>query len=146
MLTPDARAATIGYRFFVVFDTRCCMGKAPAQEAIFAKRIGQALARARTAAAMTQEQVSEALDVNTETISRFERGYTLPPLGRLFELATLYGVEPETLVAGGETRSLDPAKDITSMIERLRSEDREFVREWVAAMCARLAPSANQNQ
>jgi transcriptional regulator with XRE-family HTH domain len=120
------------------------MRKAATQEEIFAKRIGQALARARNAAAMTQEEVSEALSVNTETISRFERGYTLPPLGRLFELATLYGVEAETLVAGGETRSLEPARDITSLLEGLRAEDREFVREWVAAMCARLSRSTSE--
>src|SRR5471032_2622696 len=117
------------------------MGKAGAQEEIFAKRIGKALARARSAAAMTQEDVSEKLNVNTETISRFERGYTLPPLGRLFELATLYGVEPEALVAGGEARSLEPATDITFLMDGLRAEDREFVREWVAAMCARLSRS-----
>lgn len=115
------------------------MEKAATREAIFAKRIGQALARARDAAAMTQEEVSGALNVNTETISRFERGHTLPPLGRLFELATLYGVGPETLVAGGEARSLDPATDITALLEGLRTEDREFVRNWVAAMCARLS-------
>lgn len=115
------------------------MGRTAAQEAIFAKRIGQALARARNAAGMTQEQASEALGVNTETISRFERGYTLPPLGRLFELANLYGVQPEVLVAGGATRSLEPASDIANLINGLSGDDREFVRDWVAAMCARLA-------
>jgi transcriptional regulator with XRE-family HTH domain len=115
------------------------MARTGAQQAIFAKRIGQALAQARTAAAMTQEQASEALEVNTETISRFERGYTLPPLGRLFELANLYGVQPEVLVAGGAARSLDPASDIANLISGLSSDDREFVRDWVAAMCARLS-------
>lgn len=97
------------------------------------------------AVALTQEEVSEKLNVNTETISRFERGYTLPPLGRLFELATLYGVEPETLVAGGKARSLEPVTDITSLMAGFRAEDREFVREWVAAMCARLSRSANES-
>lgn len=120
------------------------MEKGATREEIFAKRIGQALAQARNAAAMTQEEVSEALDVNTETISRFERGYTLPPLGRLFELATLYGVEPETLVGGGEARSLNPASDIAALMDGLSEADREFVREWVAAMCVRLTRPANE--
>ncbi|WP_144161526.1 helix-turn-helix domain-containing protein [Paraburkholderia sp. BCC1885] len=120
------------------------MGIGATREEIFAKRIGQALALARGAAAMTQEDVSEALDVNTETISRFERGHTLPPLSRLFELATLYGVEPETLVAGGATRSLEPATDITVLMGGLSDEDREFVREWVVAMCARLSRSPSE--
>jgi transcriptional regulator with XRE-family HTH domain len=126
-------------RFFVASDTRCCMARARTQEEIFANRIGQALARARSAAALTQEEVAENLDVNTETISRFERGHTLPPLARLFELAALYHVQPEELVAGGATRSLDPASDIASLINGLSDDDREFVREWVAAMCARLS-------
>ncbi|WP_261528065.1 helix-turn-helix domain-containing protein [Burkholderia multivorans] len=115
------------------------MGTSAAQEAAFAKRIGQALARARLKADMTQEQASEALGVNTETISRFERGYTAPPLFRLFELASLYGVSPEELIAGGEGRSLDPARDISALISNLSHGDQEFVREWVAAMCERLA-------
>ncbi|MFM0205701.1 helix-turn-helix domain-containing protein [Paraburkholderia fungorum] len=115
------------------------MERAAAREEIFAKRIGQALAAARNAASLTQEQVSAALDVNTETISRFERGHTLPPLGRLFELASLYGVLPETLVAGGAGRSLDPGLDVSLLINDLSEEDREFVRSWVAAMCARLS-------
>ena len=109
------------------------------REEAFAKRIGQALARARIDADMTQEQVSEALGVNTETISRFERGHTAPPLFRLFELAEVYGVPPETLIAGGEGRSLDPARDVTALMGNLSHGDREFVREWVAAMCERLA-------
>jgi transcriptional regulator with XRE-family HTH domain len=114
------------------------MSVSEAQEEAFAKRIGQALARARLDAELTQEQVSEALGVNTETISRFERGHTAPPLFRLFELASLYEVPPEVLIAGGEGRSLDPASDITALIGKLSHGDREFVREWVAAMCERL--------
>lgn len=115
------------------------MGASVTQEAAFAKRIGQALARARMDAEMTQEQVSEAMGVNTETISRFERGHTAPPLFRLFELASLYGVPPETLIAGGAGRSLDPARDVSALIGTLSHDDQEFVREWVAAMCERLA-------
>lgn len=115
------------------------MRASASQEEAFAKRIGQALARARLDADMTQEEVSEALGVNTETISRFERGHTAPPLFRLFELAEVYGVPPETLIAGGEGRALDPARDISALMGNLSHGDREFVREWVAAMCERLA-------
>jgi transcriptional regulator with XRE-family HTH domain len=115
------------------------MAWAADREEIYAKRIGHALTEARKAAAMTQELVSEKLGVNTETISRFERGHTLPPLGRLFELASLYGVLPETLVAGGAGRSLDPGLDVSLLINELPEDDREFIRNWVAAMCARLS-------
>jgi transcriptional regulator with XRE-family HTH domain len=122
------------------------MGRAAAREEIFAKRIGQALATARNAASMTQEEVSEKLGVNTETISRFERGHTLPPLGRLFELASLYGVLPETLVAGGAGRSLDPGLDVSFLINELPEDDREFVRNWVAAMCVHLSRAKKERR
>ena len=112
------------------------------QEELFAKRIGRALAQARSDSGMTQEHAAELLGVNTETVSRFERGHTLPPLGRLFELANLYDVAPETLIAGGAERSLHPASDIAAMMSELSDSDREFVREWVAAMCKRLSARA----
>lgn len=109
------------------------------QERICLKRIGDALARARLERRMTQEEVSEKLGVNPETIGRFERGHTAPPLLRLFELATLYGVPPESLIAGGGGRALDPAGDISSLLANLPPMDREFIRQWVSAMCVHLA-------
>lgn len=110
-----------------------------AQEKVFLKRIGDALAYARLERRLTQEEVSEKLGVNPETISRFERGHTAPPLFRLFELANLYGVPPESLIAGGGGRSLDPARDISSLLANLPANDREFIRQWVSAMCVHLA-------
>jgi len=88
---------------------------------------------------MTQEEVSEQLGVNPETIGRFERGHTAPPLFRLFELAKLYGVPPESLIAGGSGRSLEPADEISSLLANLAPADREFIRQWVSAMCVQLA-------
>ncbi|HVW52681.1 MAG TPA: helix-turn-helix transcriptional regulator [Trinickia sp.] len=109
------------------------------QERLYLKRIGDALARARLERRMTQDEVSEKLGVNPETISRFERGHTAPPLRRLFELATLYGVPPESLIAGGGRRSLDPEGEISSLMAKLAPADREFVRQWVSAMCLHLS-------
>lgn len=109
------------------------------QEKVFLKRIGDALAHARLERRMTQEEVSEKLGVNPETIGRFERGHTAPPLFRLFELATLYGVPPESLIAGGGGRTLDPADEISSLLAHLPPHDREFIRQWVSAMCVHLS-------
>lgn len=109
------------------------------QERICLKRIGDALSHARLERRMTQEEVAEKLGVNPETIGRFERGHTAPPLLRLFELATLYGVPPESLIAGGGGRSSDPAHDISSLLANLPPNDREFIRQWVSAMCVHLS-------
>jgi ribosome-binding protein aMBF1 (putative translation factor) len=51
-----------------------------------ANRLGKAIASERTARELTQEQLAEMLGVEQETISRFERGTTLPPLPRLIQL------------------------------------------------------------
>jgi transcriptional regulator with XRE-family HTH domain len=109
------------------------------QERLCLKRIGDALARARLERRMTQDEVAEKLGVNPETISRFERGHTAPPLLRLFELASLYGVAPESLIAGGGGRSHHPARDIASLLDNLAPNDLEFVRQWVSAMCVHLS-------
>lgn len=56
-----------------------------------AKTIGQAIARWRTAHVMTQEELAVALDVDPMTVSRFERGVSLPSLLTLQQIATVFG-------------------------------------------------------
>lgn len=56
-----------------------------------AKTIGQAIARWRTAHGMTQEELAVALDVDPMTVSRFERGVSLPSLLTFQQIATVFG-------------------------------------------------------
>lgn len=109
------------------------------QENMFAKRIGRALAKQRLAGDMTQEKVAELIGVEQETISRFERGATLPPLLRLIDLADLFNVPLDTLVRAGSARPLDQAIDIAASLNGLNEENRGWVREWVVAMCQKLS-------
>lgn len=112
------------------------------QEGLFAKRLGRSLAQQRAAADLTQEQVAERIGVEQETISRFERGATIPPLIRLVDLADLYSVPLDALVRAGSTRSLDQANDIAAWLEELSDEDREWVRNWVVDVCQKLSKRA----
>lgn len=109
------------------------------QEGLFAKRLGRALAKQRSAVSLTQEQVAERIGVEQETISRFERGATIPPLLRLIDLADLYNVPLDMLVRAGSARVLDQANDITVSLKKLPEEDREWVHNWAVEMCDRLA-------
>jgi transcriptional regulator with XRE-family HTH domain len=109
------------------------------QEGKFAKRIGQALAKQRIARKLTQEQVAEMIGVEQETISRFERGATLPPLLRLIDLAEIFDVPLDALVRAGSTRSIDQAIDMAAALNMLNEDDRVWVRDWVTAICAKLA-------
>ena len=52
-----------------------------------ALKMGRAIAVRRQQRQLTQAELAEAIRVEQETISRFERGATLPPLGRLSDIA-----------------------------------------------------------
>lgn len=109
------------------------------QDIELAKQIGRTLAKLRVDRGLTQEQVAVSLDVEPETISRFERGTVLAPLGRLMEMAELYQVPIEQVVRAGSTRPVDQANEITSLLTRLSGNDRAWVVGWVVEVCERLA-------
>lgn len=108
------------------------------QENQFAKRIGKAIAKQRLTKGFTQEKVAELIGVEQETISRFERGATIPPLLRLIDLAELFDIPLDALVRAGSDRSMDQAIDIAGLLSNLSEEDRAWVRDWVSELCIRL--------
>lgn len=105
----------------------------------FSKRLGRSIADHRRARGLTQEQVALRLGVEQETISRFERGATLPPLSRLLDLTDILGVSLDQVLAGGPARQVDQANDIAARMSVLNEEDREWVRRWVVDLCQRLS-------
>lgn len=60
--------------------------------------IGSKLQKARTGAAMTQEQVAEALGVSRQTVSNWENGKTYPDIKSVVTLSGLYGVSLDHLL------------------------------------------------
>ena len=67
----------------------------------------------RTAKNMTQEQVAEVLHVNTQTVSRWECGTTLPDALTLPVIAKLYGAEAAegfTIQYGGSMNAKNAAE------------------------------------
>lgn len=111
----------------------------PRQDLDFAKMVGKTIAAQRLAKGLTQEQVAIALDVETESISRFERGAVLPPLTRLVELADVFEVPLEYLIRRGSTRTLDQAMEIADSLGRLSPDDRTWVTTWVHEVCTKLS-------
>jgi transcriptional regulator with XRE-family HTH domain len=57
------------------------------------KQLGTRIAQLRKRAQITQAELAERVDVATETISRLERGATLPSLARLQAVARALGLE-----------------------------------------------------
>ncbi len=76
--------------------------------------------------------------VEPETVSRFERGETLPSLVRLAEMAEVYEVPLEAFVRGTSASPLDQSNEIAAELNGFSRDDRDFVRKWVTEMCAKL--------
>jgi DNA-binding XRE family transcriptional regulator len=62
--------------------------------------LGPRIAARRKALNLTQNDLAERLHVETETISRFERGHSLPSLRRLALLAEVLDTEIGALLTG----------------------------------------------
>ena len=80
------------------------------------KEIGGLLAQLRSEKQMTQRQVAESLCVSTQAVSRWERGVGCPDVSLLPELARIYGVGVERLLAG----SLSPAAPDGGNMKRVK--------------------------
>lgn len=108
-------------------------------EAKFARNLGRALAKARTEAGLTQEEVANRLGVEPQTISRLERGANWPTLPRLIAFANLYAVPIITLLGHAPSRAHELAGKLNEQLDDLEEEDRIWALKTMAELCTRLA-------
>ncbi|WP_434666212.1 helix-turn-helix transcriptional regulator [Paraburkholderia sp. A3BS-1L] len=115
-------------------------------EAKFAKMLGRALAKARTQSALTQEEVANRLGVDTQTISRQERGANWPTLPRLIAFANLYGVSVTTLLTPPSPHAPDLTDNLNEQLKKLNAEDRAWALHLMSEVCAKLAKPRAQRK
>lgn len=108
------------------------------KEKRLALRMGRAIAVRRQQRQFTQAELAEKIEVEQETISRFERGATLPPLGRLADIADALSCPLEDLLRSGSPRPEDKAQGIAKMLKGLTDPDKQLVNEIIEQICARL--------
>jgi transcriptional regulator with XRE-family HTH domain len=108
------------------------------KEKRLALKMGHAIAVRRQQKQLTQADLAELIGVEQETISRFERGATLPPLGRLSDIADALSCPLEDLLRNGSPRLEDRAQGIARVLEKLAESDRRLVGDIVEQLCARL--------
>lgn len=116
-------------------------------------RLGRNLAARRKALGLTQAQVAERLEVETETLSRFERGKHVPSLLTLERLAAVLGTTCGDLLQ--ETPQL-PVSDVlvlATWLADLPTRDVNFVQQVVKVCCEYLgarpaldAPESRQRE
>ena len=100
-----------------------------------ARKLGANIATRRKARKLSQEELAERLGVATETISRFERGATLPSLVTLQKLGQMLKTPIAELLAGTSPASDDQAAVIAAWISGLREDEREYVLRLVKNAC-----------
>ena len=100
-----------------------------------AKTIGQAIARWRTAHCMTQEGLAIALDVDPMTVSRFERGVTLPSLLTLQKVSVVFGITMAELVEKPTKAADDKTKVFSALMLSLSDEEQTFFVETLQRYC-----------
>lgn len=103
-----------------------------------AVKIGRNVAARRKATDWTQARLAERVGVDTETISRFERGATLPSLVTLQKLAVALNTTIADLLNESSPMPNDQARAISAWLSGLKTKDRIFAVEILKSCCEHL--------
>lgn len=112
-------------------------GKSDIQKTL-ALKIGSYLSACRKREGVTQGELAERIGVDTETVSRFERGVTMPSLATLQMLAVALNTTMADLVGESSPMPNDQAKLISSWLVQLSAEDREMLMGMLKVWATRL--------
>lgn len=114
------------------------MGDSTDERRRLARRLGQQIAERRKELSWTQDQLAERLSVDTETISRFERGVTVPSLLTIEKLASILKTSVADLLSEASISPSDQAIRISAWLATLPPEDGEFIVAQVKTLCDHL--------
>jgi transcriptional regulator with XRE-family HTH domain len=103
-----------------------------------AARLGRNIMLGRKALGLTQEQMATELKVEPETISRFERGATLPSIPTLERIADILGTTMGELLEEGEPRQFTEAEQLAVLLRPLSDSDRAHAREILEKLSTHL--------
>lgn len=108
--------------------------------------LGANISERRKKLGWTQAELAERIGVDTETVSRFERGSNLPSLLRLEKLADTLKIPLYRLMAASSPRSDDQTFILGEWISELTSKDREFALSTLKQLCVHLATATKRNR
>lgn len=107
--------------------------------------LGANIAERRKKLGWTQADLAERIGVDTETVSRFERGSNLPSLHRLEKLADALKIPLYRLVAASSPRHDDQSLILDEWMSELTPNDREFAMNTLKQLCIHLAGIAKRS-
>lgn len=105
------------------------------------KRLGGNIANRRKTLGWTQATLAEHMAMEPESISRFERGATLPSLASLEQLAAFLNTTMADLLAECPEDAYSEAQRISALLSDLTPEARLGVLEVVERVCRLLKKS-----
>lgn len=108
------------------------------RDSSIARRLGGRVAALRKSRRWTQAALAERVGVDTETISRFERGATLPSLLTLEKLSHCLRVGVGEILAESSSQPDDQAAQVSAWLAELDEPDRQFVMEMMRRACEHL--------
>ncbi|NBS98666.1 MAG: XRE family transcriptional regulator [Betaproteobacteria bacterium] len=110
-----------------------------------ASRIGERFAELRRHRGMTQDQLAERLQVERETVSRFERGVTDLSISKVLEICDILEVPVATLITRASDNVSDYRVRIEEALQTCLPEDRELLCDTLERLADRLGKqSANE--
>ena len=93
--------------------------------------IGQAIAKYRKQAALSQEQLAEALGIGYEAVSRMERGVVIPTVDRLIEIAEIVSCPVTVLLSQTSPRPTDEVVHLHQLLCSLSHENKQWLMEQI---------------
>lgn len=91
------------------------------------KMLGQAIAKWRKARGLTQDDLAGFVEVDPVTVSRFERGTSVPSLQRLFVIAQALDVSVGELLAEASPLPGDSAPRLAILLKGLKATDQQLL-------------------
>lgn len=101
------------------------------------KRLGRAIAERRKALGFSQDDLAGMIEVDAETISRFERGAVLPSLQRLWRVAEALQTGMGDLLSEASELPSDQARKLAATLQELDVKDRQFLLDFANLLRAR---------
>ena len=103
-----------------------------------AERLGTQIAALRRSKEWTQAELAERIGVEPETISRFERGATVPSLQTLEKISHTLRVGIGELLTESSVQPDDQASKLAAWLAELDEPHRAFVVDLVKRTCDHL--------
>lgn len=105
------------------------------------QRLGRNIAKRRKQIGWTQANLAERMKMEPESISRFERGATLPSLATLELLAGELNVTFADLLAECSDSAYSEAQRVSGWLSKLQPDVRKVVLDGLQKLCALLSRS-----